>query len=247
LNFIIHDDESLEDLQINQLYILQKKTEFRFGMDAVLLANFVMARLGARIIDLGTGTGILPLLISAKTQAERIIGIEIQHEIAEMAKRSVTGNALDDRIEIMELDIKACVETLGSCCCDVVVSNPPYTKVGSGLVNPDSSKAIARHEILCSLRDIVMTAAALLKNHGEFYMVHRPDRLCDIMTEMRNARIEPKLLRLVCPRLGQAPSLILVSGMKNGNPGMKHLPPLFIYTPSGDYSEEARVIYGGSI
>jgi len=246
LNFIIHDDESLEDLQINQLYILQKKTEFRFGMDAVLLANFIKAKPGARIIDLGTGTGIIPILLSAKTQAKHIAGIEIQHDIAEMAKRSVSGNGLDDTIEILEMDIKACADALGTSCWDVV-SNPPYTKVGSGLVNPDSSKAIARHEILCSLRDIVMTAAALLKNHGEFYMVHRPDRLCDIMTEMRNARIEPKLLRLVCPRLDQAPSLILVSGMKNGNPGMKHLPPLFIYTPSGDYSEEARVIYGGSI
>lgn len=247
MNFIIHEDESLEDLKINHLYILQKKTDFRFGMDAVLLANFVKARQEARIVDLGTGTGILPLLLSAKTQAERIIGIEIQHEIAEMAKRSVEGNSLTDRIEILETDLKTCTETLGTGCCDVVVSNPPYTKVGSGLVNPASSKAIARHEIMCSLRDIVMTAAALLKNHGEFFMVHRPDRLCDIMTEMRHAKIEPKLLRMVCPRLGQAPSLILVSGMKNGNPGMKHLPPLYIYDASGDYSEEARIIYGGSI
>lgn len=245
MKFIIGEDESLEDLQINQLYILQKKADFRFGMDAVLLANFVKARPGARVVDLGTGTGILPILLSAKTQAERIIGIEIQHEIAEMAKRSVTGNDLDHRIEILETDIRTCSHALGAACWDVVVSNPPYTKAGSGLVNPASSKAIARHEILCCLKDIAATAAALLKHHGEFYMVHRPDRLCDIMTEMRSAGIEPKLLRLVCPRPGQAPSLILVLGMKGGNPGMKHLPPLNIYDTSGDYSEEARIIYGG--
>lgn len=242
--FTVNEDETLEELQIKNLMILQKQDAFRFGMDAVVLANFAKVKTGADVVDLGTGSGILPLLLAAKTGARKIIGLEIQPDMADMAGRSVSGNQLEGRLEIRTMDIRECWKTLGKGKFDTVVSNPPYTRIGSGLVNPVEKKAIARHEVLCTLQDVVQAAANLLKFHGEFFMVHRPDRLCDIMVEMRNNRLEPKLLRLVCPRAGDPPSLILISGMKNGNPEMRVMPPLNIYAPSGEYTAEAKILYG---
>jgi len=243
LGFLVYDDETLEDLQLNNLYIIQKKDAFRFGMDAVLLAGFAKARPGETIVDLGTGTGIIAILLSAKTRAERIIGLEIQPGIADMARRSVEGNGLSGRVSIEVMDIREAAHHLPAGEIDVVVANPPYTKWGGGLVNPDESRAISRHEIMCTLKDVVKTAASLLRYHGEFYMVHRPDRLCDIMVEMRKNQLEPKELRIVCPRAGDPPSLLLIKGMRNGNPGMKLLSPLYIYDADGNYTIEARSIY----
>lgn len=243
MGFIVLEGETLEDLQLNNLYIIQKRDAFRFGMDAVLLANSVRARLGDRVVDLGTGTGIIPMLLTARTQAAKITGIEIQPDIADMAVRSVEGNGLGERIEIRVMDIKNCKEKLGNDY-EIVVTNPPYTRYGSGLVNPDEAKAIARHEIMCTLSDVIEASASLLKYHGEFYMVHRPDRLCDIMTEMRRFGLEPKELRLVCPRIGDPASLILIKGINKGNPGMRQLSTLYIYDASGNYSKEARICYG---
>lgn len=242
MSFTVFENETLEDLQINNLFLIQKKDAFRFGMDAVLLANFARAKPGSKVIDLGTGTGIIPLLLSTKTKAKSIMGIEIQPEIAEMAERSVQGNGLSDRIQIQKFDIRECRQKL-STVFDVVVTNPPYTKIGGGIVNPMETKAMARHEILCTLSDVIRTASELLKYHGEFYMVHRPDRLCDIMVEMRSFKLEPKELRLVCPREGETPSLILIKGLNKGNAGMKLLPPLNIYDVNGNYSDETRIYY----
>lgn len=244
LGFLVYDDETLEDLQLNNLYIIQKKESFRFGMDAVLLAGFAKARPGDTIVDLGTGTGIMAILMSAKTMADKIIGLEIQPDIADMARRSVEGNGLSSRVSIEVLDIKDAARHLPAGGIDVVVTNPPYTKWGGGLVNPDESRAISRHEILCTLEDVVKTASSLLRCHGEFYMVHRPDRLCDIMVEMRNNQLEPKELRMVCPRAGDAPSLLLIKGIRRGNSGMKLLAPLYIYDADGNYTSEVRSIYG---
>ncbi|HHY63878.1 MAG TPA: tRNA1(Val) (adenine(37)-N6)-methyltransferase [Clostridiaceae bacterium] len=243
MGFVVMPDETLEDLQLNGLFILQKKDSFRFGMDAVLLSNFVTAGKGKNVLDLGTGTGIIPILLSAKTKAGKIVGIEIQQEMADMARRSVEGNDLGDRIEIVKGDIRKAVSLFGKSSFDVVVTNPPYTRVGSGFINPGDAKAISRHEIFCTLEDILKISAEILKPSGEFFMVHRPERLADIIDGMREVNLEPKILRLVCARVGKEPSLLLVKGLKNGNPGMKILPPLFIYDEKGEYTHEARIQY----
>jgi tRNA1Val (adenine37-N6)-methyltransferase len=213
-------------------------------MDAVLLSGFVKAKKNQRILDLGTGTGIIPVLLAAKTCAKEIIGLEIQPSIAEMAKRSVRGNGLDDRVMILEGDIRSVSGILGAGSFDVVTSNPPYTKAGSGHVNPAESKAIARHEIYCTLKDVLVNGALMLMPQGEFYMVHRPDRLTDVLEGMRKVKLEPKVLRMVCPRAGDAPSLFLVRAMKNGNPGgLVIMPDLVIYDQNGMYTEEACIQY----
>lgn len=243
MGFNVLPDETLEDLQLKGLFILQKKDKFRFGMDAVLLANFVSISKPKRVLDLGTGTGIIPILLAAKTNAKWITGIEIQPDIAEMAKRSVEGNGLSDRIEIIEGDIKHAKDLLGAATYDVVVTNPPYTKAGSGLINPAESKAISRHEIFCTLEDVLECAFSMLKPNGEFYMVHRPERLTDVIAGMRRIRIEPKLLRMVVAKEGQAPGLFLVKGLKNGNAGLKVMPNLVIYDQSGKYTDEICKLY----
>ncbi len=245
MGFVVMPNETLEDLQLGGLSILQKKDAFRFGLDAVLLSNFVNAKRHHKVLDLGTGTGIIPILLVGKTEAQDITGLEIQPEIAAMAQRSIDGNGLNNRVKIIRGDIKEAVALLGAAVYDVVVSNPPYTRMGSGLVNPAESKAIARHELFCTLEDVLVSAAALLKPQGDFYMVHRPDRLTDIMEGMRKARIEPKLLRLICPRAGEKPSLLLIRGLKNGNPGLAILPSLMIYDQKGQYTEEASIQYNG--
>lgn len=243
MGFVVLPDETLEDLQINGRYIIQKKDSFRFGMDAVLLSNFVTVRPHQNVLDLGTGTGIIPVLIAAKTKAKSITGLEIQPDIADMARRSIDGNNLSDRITIKTGDIKEAASIFGSGTYDIVVTNPPYIKAGSGLINPQDSKAVSRHELCCSLTDVLANSRAILKPQGEFFMVHRPERLTDILAGMREARIEPKLIRMVCPFPGKAPSLILVKGLKNGNPGIKFLPDLVICSESGEYTKEARIQY----
>lgn len=241
--FTVFPDETLENLQLNGLYILQKKESFRFGMDAVLLSNFVTAKKDANILDLGTGTGILPVLLAVKTEAKSITGLEISPEAVDMAKRSVEGNGLSEKIKIVRGDIREARNIFGTGKYDVVVTNPPYTKVGSGLVNPTDSKAIARHEIYCTLEDVLQSAAVMLKPQGRFFMVHRPDRLTDIFEGMRKVKLEPKTLRMVIPREGSPPSLILIHGLKNGNPGLNILPNLIIHDPAGQYTKEARIQY----
>lgn len=241
--FTVLPDETLEDLQLKGFYILQKKEAFRFGVDAVVLSHFVTVKKNARLLDIGTGTGIIPILLAAKTEVKWITGLELQPEIAAMARRSVEGNALIDRIEIVEGDIKKASSLLSAASYDIIVSNPPYTKVGGGLKNPDDSKAIARHELYCTLDDILKNGAFMLKPQGEFYMVHRPDRLTDVLEGMRKVRVEPKLLRMVCPREGEAPSLILVKGVRNGNPGLRIMPQLLIYDEDGNYTPETRMAY----
>lgn len=243
MSFVVLPDETLEDLQINGLFILQKKDSFRFGMDAVLLSNFVTAHQNQNVLDLGTGTGIIPVLIAAKTNAKSITGLEIQSDIADMARRSVSGNNLNNRITIKTGDIKEAGSIFGAATYDIVVTNPPYTKVGSGNVNPKDSKAISRHELCCNLTDVLTNSSVVLKPQGWFFMVHRPERLTDILVGMRKVRIEPKLLRMVCPCPGKAPSLILVKGLKNGKPGLKILPDLVVCDDAGNYTKEARIQY----
>ncbi len=243
MSFVVLPDETLEDLQINGLYILQKKDSFRFGMDAVLLSNFIRAKAHQKVLDLGTGTGILSILISAKTDVKSVTGLEIQADIADMAQRSIDGNNLNNRISIVKGDIKEAVSIFGAATYDIVITNPPYTKVGSGRINSQDSKAISKHELCCNLTDVLTNSSAILKPQGEFFMVHRPERLTDILAGMRKAKIEPKVLRMVCPYLGKTPSLILVKGLKNGNPGLNIMPDLIIYDEYGEYTKEARIQY----
>ncbi len=243
MNFEILPDETLEDLQIKGFFILQKKDTFRFGMDAVLLSSFAAAGKGKKVLDLGTGTGIIPILMAAKTEASKIVGIELQPRIADMAKRSVAGNRLNERIEIIQGDLKNSKDYLNPYSFDVVVTNPPYMRAGSGLINPEQGKAISRHEIHCTLDDVIHCAVTMLKPNGEFYMVHRPDRMVDAMACMRKEKLEPKILRMVCPKAASAPNLFLIKAIKNANPGLRILPNLIIYEENGDYTEELKSIY----
>lgn len=243
MDFKIYPDERIDDLQLNGLRLIQKIEGFCFGLDAVLLSDFAEVKPNARVADLGTGTGIIPILLAGKTKAKEIVGIEIQSDMAEMAKRSVTLNSLEDRVNIYEADIRECVSFLGNGTFDVVVSNPPYMNWGGGIVNPKDTKAIARHEMLCTLEDVIKTAANLLKPGGQFAMVHRPERIVDILCLLRQYRIEPKFLRFVHPYSHKKANLILVRAFKHAGVHLKMLPPLYIFNEEGKYSEEIDKIY----
>ena len=219
----------MDDLQLNGLKIIQKLKGFRFGIDAVLLSNYVKVDKNMNIIDLGTGTGIIPILLSAKTDAYHITGVEIQPEMAEMAQRSVMHKNLQNRITKEEGDFRNSIDMFGPGSFDAVVVNPPYTKAGSGLVNPDDAKAVSRHEIFCTLEDIIKVSSGLLKHHGRFFMIHRPERLVDIFFTMREYRIEPKRIRLVHANRKNPANMVLVYGLKNGNPQVTVEAPLYTH------------------
>ncbi len=218
----------MDDLQLNGLKIIQKKKGFRFGIDAVLLSNYVKIEKNMKIIDLGTGTGIIPILLSAKTGAYHITGVEIQPEMAEMARRSVILNNLENRVDIIEGDFRKSIDMFGPNSFDAVVVNPPYTKAGSGLLNPDDAKAVSRHEIFCTLEDIIKVSSGLLKHHGRFFMIHRPERLVDIFFTMREYRIEPKRIKLVHANRKNPANMVLIFGLKNGNPQVTVEAPMYV-------------------
>ncbi len=236
--------ERIDDLQKNGLKIIQDTDRFCFGMDAVLLSGFAKGKPGEKVLDMGTGTGIIPILMSAKTQADEYFALEIQHESAEMAKRSVEMNSLQDRIHIVEGDIKEASVIFGRSVFDVVTSNPPYMISGHGEENPDDAKAIARHEVLCSLEDLIRETAAVLKPNGRFYLVHRPFRLTEIFGVMRKYKLEPKEMRLVYPFVDKEPNMVLISATRGGNSGIKIAPPLIVYREQGVYTNEITEIYG---
>lgn len=240
----INDRERIDDLQLGGLRIIQNVDKFCFGVDAVLLSDFADIRKNHTVLDIGTGTGIIPILLAGKTRAKSVIGLEIQEEMAEMASRSMVLNNLEDRVKIIHGDIKSYNEYFARSSFDVIVSNPPYTSKGSGLINPHDSKAISRHEILCTLEDVVSAAAALLVPGGQLAMVHRPERLADILCSMRNHGIEPKYLRFVHPKPYKKPNMILVKGNRGGGQELKVLEPLYVYNENGTYSNEINKIYG---
>jgi len=240
----LKEDETVEDLQCNGLKLIQKKKGFRFGVDAVLLANFADVRKGDTVLDIGTGTGIISILIAGKTGAETIFGIEIQAELAEMAKRSIMLNNLQDRVKIIQEDIKRGTEYFGASRFDVIVVNPPYMAQGSGLVNPEDSKALSRHEIACTLEDIISVSSELLVPGGQLAMVHRCERLVDVLYLMRAYSIEPKYIRFVHPLAHRRANIFLVKGAKGGRPQLKLMEPLYIYDSPGVYSGEINRIYG---
>lgn len=240
---ILKENEKIEDLQCKGLKIIQNKKWFCFGMDAVLLANYCELKKGSKVVDLGTGTGIIPLLLYAKKNISLAIGVEIQTEVADMANRTVKLNNLEEYIKILNIDLKEVTNHLEPHSFDAVTSNPPYKLYNSGLQNPSDQKAISRHEIMCNLEDVVENASKLLKQYGKFYLVHRPDRLVDIMCLLRKYRLEPKHIRFVHPHVNDKPNLVLIQASKNGNKELKFAPPLYVYNEKGEFNEEIHTIY----
>lgn len=236
-------DERIDDLCRDNLKLIQKPDIFCFGTDAVLLSTFAQAQKGNRVLDLGTGNAVIPILMQAKNPGSIYTGLEIQGESAELAARNVALNSLEEKITIIKGDIKEASKIVGEASFHVVVSNPPYMTKRRGLVNPDSAKAIARHEILCSLEDIVREASRCLKDKGHFYMVHRPARLVEIFEEMRNARLEPKRMRLVYPYADKEANMVLIEGVKYGNQQLIVEKPLIVYNRDGSRTDELLEMY----
>lgn len=248
----LKENERIDDLGINNMKIIQNPEGFCFGMDSVLLSDFAKEiKDGCTCVDLGTGTGILGILLCAKTALSKMIGIEIQEEVADMAKRSILLNNLDNRFRICNFNIKDLLKEsdreeiiqLKKEKFDYAVMNPPYKKLTTGKTNENEKKYISRHEATANLNDFIQTASKLLKDKGSLYMVHRPDRLVDVITELRKAKLEPKELKFVHPNANKAPNLILIKATKNAKPFLKVLPPLYIYQDNGKYTSEVLNIY----
>ncbi len=240
----LKDGERLDDLHRNGYRIIQNEKLFCFGMDAVLLSGFARVKEGGRALDLGTGTGIIPILLAAKTPGEHFTGLEISAISSDMARRSVALNGLEQRIEIVQGDIKEAGELFAPASFDTVTSNPPYMIGQHGLVNPDVEKAAARHEILCTLEDVVKAAARLVKPGGHFYMVHRPFRLAEIICTLTRYRLEPKRMQLVYPFVDKEPNMVLIEAVRGGKSRMTVEKPLIVYEKTGVYTEEITGLYG---
>lgn len=236
--------ERLDDLHRNGYKIIQNPEKFCFGMDAVLLSGFAKIKPSESTLDMGTGTGIIPILLAGKTKGQHFTGLEIQEESADMARRSVLYNELQDRIDIVTGDIKEASKLFGAGSFDVVTCNPPYMNYQHGLVNEAMPKAIARHEILCSLEDVIRETAKILKPNGRFYMVHRPHRLVEIFSVMRQYKLEPKRMKLVHPYVDKEPNMVLIEGLRGGNPMITIEAPLVVYQEVNVYTDEIYKIYG---
>ena len=236
-------EERLDDLQIKGYEIIQSPGRFCFGMDAVLLSSYAKVRKRELALDLGTGTGILPILLEAKNEGEHYTGLEIQEESADMARRRVSHNGLEDKIDIVTGDIKEASGIFGAASFHVITTNPPYMIGEHGLKNENEALYIARHEALCTLDDILRESARLLKPKGRFYMVHRPFRLPEILAKMSAYGIEPKRMRLVYPHIDKEPNMVLLEGLRGGRPRMQVEPPLIVYRKDGEYTEELLEIY----
>jgi len=241
---LIKEGERLDSLQRNGYEILQHPGRFCFGMDAVLLSAFAGVKPGENVLDLCTGTGVLPILLEAKTKGGHFTGLEIQEESADMAKRSVLYNHLEEKIDIICGDLRGAEAYFAAASFDVITCNPPYMTAGKGLKNPNDALSIARHEVCATLEDVLKCAAKFLKFGGRFYMVHKPERLAEILKKMSEAGLEPKNLRLVYPYSDREPNMILVEGRRGGKSGMRIMKPLIIYDENGNYAGEVAQIYG---
>lgn len=236
--------ERIDDLQKNNCFIIQDPDKFCFGMDAVLLSGYTVVKKGEIVLDLGTGTGILPILLETKTEGIHFTGLEIQEESADMARRSVIMNKQQDKINIVTGDIKNASDIFGASVFNVVVSNPPYMTEHHGLVNPEAPKAIARHELKCTLDDVIMQGAKVLKHNGRFYMVHRPFRLVEIFETFRMHGMEPKRMKLVHSDINKEATMVLIEAVKGARSRIKVEKPIIIYDSNGKYTNEIMDIYG---
>jgi len=237
--------ERLDDLRWRGLKIIQNPDGFCFSIDAVLLAHFVTLKTGDHVADLGTGTGVIPLLLTARSRQIHTLGLEIHPQVVEMARRTVLLNNLDSLIEIRQGDIKTASREVGRGRMNLVTCNPPYAKTCTGKISGCLLKASARTEVLCQLEDVVREGAALLNSDGRLALVHRPSRLTDILALMRQYGVEPKRLRLVCPMPGKEPNLVLVEGIRHGRHSLAVEPPLFVYQEAQQYSAEMEGIFRG--
>lgn len=240
---LLKDGERLDDLQIKGYEIIQHPKKFCFGMDAVLLSGFARVKPKERVLDLGTGTGVIPILLEAKTAGAHFTGLEIQPESADMARRSAAWNGLEDRVEIVTGNIRDASSIFGASSFDVITCNPPYMAGKRGLLNPEDAMAIARHELLCSLEDVVRETARLLPYRGRCYFVHRPSRLVEIFSLMHSYRIEPKRMRLVHPFSDREPNMVLIEGLRDGKPNLTVERPLVIYEKPGVYTKDVLSVY----
>ena len=240
----IKENERVDCLQRKGYHIIQDPGKFCFGMDAVLLSDFAKANEDDRVLDIGTGTGIIPILMEARYGGSRYTGLEIQEESADMASRSVALNQLEDKISIVTGDIKEAETYFEAASFDVITCNPPYMIGQHGLANPEEPKAIARHEVKCTLEDIIKKSARLLVPGGKFYMVHRPFRLAEILTCMSEFKIEPKRMRLVYPYVDKEPNMVLIEGARGGKSRITVEKPLIVYESPGKYTREILDIYG---
>ena len=246
-NVNINPNERIDDLQTpSGLRLIQNPDWFCFGVDAVLLSDFAAKNIkpDSRVLDMCSGNGIIPVLLTEKTRASRIDGLEIQAPVAEMAGRSVCLNGLEGKITITAGDLKNATEFYGKCVFDNVTCNPPYKEASGGLKNATDVITIARHEICCSLEDIIEIAEKVLKPYGKLCLIHRPERLADILCLMRSYRIEPKRLRFVHPSPGKVATMILVEGAKHGKAKLFLDPPLYVHDNDGNYTDEIQKIYG---
>ncbi len=243
----LKENERIDDLEFKGYKIIQNPEGFCFGIDSVLLSDFAKdIRNNSRVMDLGTGTGILCILLSGKTNLKEIVGVEIQEEVYDMAKRSVELNSLQDKVKIINENILNLENDFEKGSFDAIVTNPPYKKINTGLQNESEKKLISRHELTANLEDFIKVSKDMLKDKGEFYMVHRPERLVDIIYLMRKYKIEPKQIRFVAPKPSKEPNLVLIKGVKNAKEFLKFDNILYVYNEDGSYTEELLKIYNKS-
>ena len=240
----LKENERIDDLQRNGYQIIQDPNRFCFGMDAVLLSGFAKAKEGDSVLDLCTGTGIIPILMEAKTKADKFVALEIQEDSADMARRSVLLNHLEEKIDIVTGDVKEADTLFKAASFDVITCNPPYMTGQHGLRNKDEAKTIARHEVLCTLEDVIRVSAKLLKPGGNFFMVHRPFRLSEIMVLLHQYRLEPKRMQLVYPYVDKEPNMVLIEANRGGKPRLTVEKPLIVYKEPGIYMPEIYDVYG---
>ena len=242
---LVRLNERVDDLERNGYQLIQNPEVFCFGIDAILLAHFAkVSHAKQKILDIGTGTGVIPIVMHAIYGKGHFTGIDIQEEMIEMASRSVCLNEIQEDVMMKVMDIKEYKAYFSSGSFDMITCNPPYMKGHAGLKNEHPSKTIARHEVACTLEDIIEGAGYMLKYGGKLCMIHRPHRLVDIFMAMRQNKIEPKVMRMVYPKAGKAPTMVLVEGVKHGKPELRVQPPLFVYNEDGTYTDDINEIYG---
>lgn len=239
----VKEGERLDELHRNGYFLIQNPKKFCFGMDAVLLSGFAKVKKGEKVLDMGTGTGVIPILLEGKTEGSHFTGLEIQTDMAEMASRSVALNGLSEKVSIVAGDIKEASALFGRASFDVVTCNPPYMNENHGLKNPEEPKAIARHEILCNFEDIAREAAAVLRPGGRFYMIHRPHRLTELFDTLQKYKLEPKRMKMVHPYISEEANMVLIEAFQGGRPQMRVEAPLVVYRSPGHYTNEIYEIY----
>ncbi len=245
MNIELKENERIDDLEFKNLKIIQNNNGFCFGIDAVLLSDFAKnIKRDAIVLDLGTGTGIISILLCGKTNLKKIIGVEVQEEVYDMAKRSIELNNLQNKFEVINENILNLNKIYKNNTFDAIVTNPPYKKENTGIVNNDKKKLISRHEVLAKLEDYIEISSRLLKDKGEFYMIHRPERVVDILSLMRKYKLEPKEIRFVYSYINEPPKMVLIKGVKNGKQFLKFRENLYIYNENGNYTDEIYKIYG---